>query len=141
MNTLNYTAAMPSRSHQLALIFIAVMTLLTIGNTVAQSKNQVVRIAHLRIDSVLLEKYRVELQEEIETSMRVEPGVLTLYAVEEKKRPGYITVFEIYANDAAYQAHVQSPHFKKYKNSTKDMVKSLELIETTPIALEAKPRK
>ncbi|HSZ34980.1 MAG TPA: putative quinol monooxygenase [Puia sp.] len=104
----------------------------------AQQKDLVVRIAKLQIDSSQLEKYKSALKEHAETAVRVEPGVFTLYAVYEKNNPTHVTVFEIYANEAAYKSHLQTPHFLKYKASTKDMVKSLELIETTPIALETK---
>lgn len=114
------------------------VTMLSGGNVSAQTKNQVVRIARLQIDSSQLEKYKAALREEIETSIRIEPGVLNLYAVEEKDLPGHIMIFEIYANQAAYQSHVETPHFKKYKSTTKDMVKSLELVETNPIVLGAK---
>ena len=50
----------------------------------AQEKGQMVRLAKLVIDSTQLDKYRAFLKEEIETSVRVEPGVLTLYAVAER---------------------------------------------------------
>lgn len=73
------------------------------------------------------------LKEEIETSLRVEPGVLTLYAVAEKDNPTRITILEIYANEEAYKKHLQTPHFIKYKTGTKEMVKSLELIESIPL--------
>ena len=39
-----------------------------------------------------------------------------------------------------YRAHLETPHFKKYKTGTQDMVKSLKLIETDPIMLGTKPR-
>jgi 4-carboxymuconolactone decarboxylase len=94
---------------------------------------QLVRLAKLVIDPVQLEQYNALLKEEIETSVKVEPGVITLYAVAEKKAPNHITILEIYANDEAYKKHIQTPHFLKYKNGTKDMVKQLELIETTPL--------
>jgi len=58
--------------------------------------------------------------------------------VADKDSPANITIFEIYADEDAYNAHLGTPHFKKYKSSTKEMVKSLELIKTVPIALEAK---
>ena len=92
-----------------------------------------VRLAKLVIDSAQLESYNTLLKEEIEASVKKEPGVLTLYAVAEKNKPTHITILEIYASDEAYQKHIQTPHFLKYKNGTKDMVKSLELIETTPL--------
>lgn len=118
---------------------IMMMTLLN-GSAFAQNKNLVVRIAKLEIDVAQLESYKNILTEEMETSVRIEPGVLSLYAVSDKANLSNITVFEIYANDDAYNAHIQTPHFKKYKSSTMGMVKSLELLNTDPIALEAKKK-
>jgi 4-carboxymuconolactone decarboxylase len=101
--------------------------------SVAQDHNQKIRMAKLVIEVPQLDQYNALLKEEIETSIRVEPGVLTLYAVAEKERPNHITILEIYASEEAYQKHIQTPHFLKYKNGTKDMVKSLELIEVDPL--------
>jgi quinol monooxygenase YgiN len=104
----------------------------------AQTKNQMVRLAKIVIDSAQLENYKAALKEEIETSVDVEPGVKTLYAVSEKNNPTHITILEIYADTAAYKAHLQTPHFIKYKTGTKDMIKSLELVETIPLVPEMK---
>lgn len=104
----------------------------------AQDKNLVVRIAKLQIDSSQLENYKSAVKIHAETAVRVEPGVITLYAVYEKDHPTHVTVFEIYASQEAYQAHLKTAHFLLYKQTTKDMVQSLELIETVPIALETK---
>jgi len=105
-----------------------------------EMQGRVVRVAKLRIDAALLENYKAALKEEIETSVRVEPGVLALYAVSEKDNPTHITVFEIYADTNAYTAHLETAHFKKYKTTTQEMVKSLELVETVPIFLGAKTK-
>jgi|SRR5215203_464914 len=102
-------------------------------NSSSNNKNQMVRLAKLVIDSAELENYNALLKEEIESSVRLEPGVLTLYAVFEKNDPTHITILEIYADTVAYQSHLLTPHFIKYKNGTKDMVKSLELVETVPL--------
>jgi quinol monooxygenase YgiN len=104
----------------------------------AQTPNQVVRLVRIIIDPAQLEPYRSALREEIETAVRVEPGVLSLQAVYDKKDPTAVTVFEIYADENAYAIHLETPHFKKYKTITHDMVKSRELIEVTPIALATK---
>jgi len=114
------------------------MTLFSFGSAAAQGKAPLVHIAKLQIDPARLDAYKAALKEHAETSVRVEPGVLALYAVSEKDNPAHVTVFEIYADTAAYKKHLQSPHFKKYKSTTINMVKSLELIDTVPIALEAK---
>lgn len=114
------------------------LTLFSNGDLFAQKKTQMVRLAKLVIDSTQLESYNDFLKEEIETSIRVEPGVLTLYAVAEKNKPNHVTILEIYADSSAYQAHIKTPHFLKYKNGTKEMVKSLELIEVNPLVPEMK---
>ncbi len=123
-------------------IAIIIMIAIALGDrSFAQDKNLVVRIARLQIDSAQMENYKTALRIHAETAVRVEPGVITLYAVYEKNQPTHVTVFEIYANADAYQAHLKSPHFLQYKASTKGMVKSLELVETVPIALETKTNK
>jgi quinol monooxygenase YgiN len=109
------------------------------GETVyAQGKRPMVRLAKIIVDAVQLEQYKAILKEEAEASVRIEPGVLTLYAVSEKENPTHFTILEIYADSAAYKAHLQTPHFMRYKTGTKDMVKSLELIETTPLIPDMK---
>lgn len=115
------------------IILILALTLFTSQGVAAQDKEQMVRLAKLVIDPDQLENYKTFLREEIETSLRIEPGVLTLYAVSEKEKPTHITILEIYKDVDAYKAHIQTPHFIKYKNGTLKMVKSLELTETIPL--------
>ena len=103
-------------------------------------QSRVVRLAELRIDPSQLEEYKAALRDEIEASIRLEPGVLTLYAVSVKGDPAQIRLFEMYLDTAAYEAHLQTPHFKKYKAGTQGMVKSLVLVETDPILLGAKTK-
>lgn len=99
----------------------------------APAGNNLVRLSKITVDPARLEAYNALLKEEIEASMRLEPGVLTLYATAEKNAPERITILEIYADSAAYQSHLQTPHFLKYKKGTQEMVKQLELVDTTPL--------
>jgi quinol monooxygenase YgiN len=99
-----------------------------------------VRVAQIEIDPAQLENYKAIAKEQIETAIRVEPGVLTLYAVAEQDNPTRVVVFEIYADLDAYRAHIETPHFKKYKADTQQMVKSLKLVDTVPIVLGAKAK-
>jgi quinol monooxygenase YgiN len=111
------------------------------GRTFAQpGESRIVRLAELEIDPAQLEAYKAALREEIETSIRIEPGVLTLYAVAVKGHPAQIRIFETYADQRAYEAHLQTPHFQKYKAGTQGMVKSLNLVETDPILLGTKAK-
>lgn len=120
------------------IIVVVMVTQFLSHNVSAQEKGQIVRLAKLVIDSVYLESYKVFLQEGIETALKVEPGVLTIYALSEKQNPTHFTILETYASAEAYQQHIQTPHFLKYKTGTLHMVKSLELIETVPLLPDLK---
>jgi quinol monooxygenase YgiN len=104
------------------------------------SADLMVRIAELEIDPVQLDAYKTILAEEQEASVRLEPGVLMLHSVALADSPTSIRLLEVYASRSAYEAHIQSPHFVKYKTSTETMVRALRLVDTTPILLCAKSR-
>lgn len=116
----------------------ATINLLSAGRTVAQNKSNYIRIAKIVVDSAQLDTYKAALKEGVETAVQKEPGVLMLYAVYAKEHPTQVTVFEIYKDEEAYKTHIQTPHFKKYKNTVATMVKSLELTDVAPIAMKAK---
>jgi quinol monooxygenase YgiN len=99
---------------------------------------KMLRIAEIEVDPQYLESYKALLAEEIEASVRLEPGVIFLHAVSLKDAPHVFRVFECYASRAAYEAHLTTVHFLKYKTGTMHMVKSLELAETNEIALASK---
>lgn len=99
----------------------------------------IVRMAELEIDPLRIETYRALLIEEIEASVALEDGVLSLNAVSIKDHPNKIRILEVYADRDAYEAHLQTPHFLKYKKETSGMVTSLTLIDVDPIAMRSKP--
>ena len=119
-------------------IFGVLLISIMAWSTAFAQDNRVIRIAKIRIDPAQLEEYKIAVREQIETAVRVEPGVITLYAVHDKKDATNVTVFEIYLDQAAYQSHIQTAHFKKYKTVTANMVKSLELVDVNAIAIESK---
>jgi quinol monooxygenase YgiN len=126
----------------LGILLSAIVVIAVLGTKIAAGaktmEQPLVRIAELEIDAGQVEAYTNALKEEVETSIRVEPGVLTLYAVSVKAQPNQIRIFETYKDEAAYESHLQTPHFRKYKAETQGMVKSLKLIETEPIVLGRK---
>jgi quinol monooxygenase YgiN len=126
---------------QLFVLGASMLASALIGGAVAQQADgQYVQVAEIEIDPAQLDAYRAAVQEQIDAAIRKEPGVLVLYAVSEKDNPSHVRVFEIYRDRNAYEAHLASDHFKKYKTTTQDMVKSLKLVQTTPIMLGAKSR-
>ena len=97
-----------------------------------------VRVADIEVDPAQREAFISAVKEEMDESIRVESGVLALYAVAEKDRPSSLRFFEVYADEAAYDAHLQSPHFRKYRATTEPMIRSRALVETVPIQLSSR---
>jgi quinol monooxygenase YgiN len=116
----------------------AVLALAGAGAEGRDASAMMVRIAEIQVDPAQLEAYRAILAEEQEASVRLEPGVLMLHSVAYADDPTQIRLLEVYASRSAYEAHLKSPHFVKYKTSTEKMVKSLRLVPTVPIRLCAK---
>jgi quinol monooxygenase YgiN len=89
----------------------------------------IVRISEIQIDPARLDEYNAILKEESEASVRSEPGVISIFPMYQREHPTEIRILEIYASRAAYESHIQSPHFQTYKTTTLPMVKSLKLVD------------
>lgn len=93
----------------------------------------IVRLSKVEVYPQYLDEYMKYATEVGEISLRTESGVLTMYAVGEKENPCKITILETYASREAYEKHIASEHFQKYKQGTLHMVKSLVLSDQTPL--------
>lgn len=93
----------------------------------------IVRLSKIEVYPQHLDEYMKYATEVGEVSLRTDPGVLTMYAVGEKENPCKITILETYASREAYEKHIASKHFQKYKQGTLHMVKSLVLSDQMPL--------
>lgn len=106
---------------------------------VQSTKEMLVRIAEIEVNEGYLEEYLAAAHNVGTKSVESEEGVTCIFPMQVKDSPNTIRILEIYRNDEAYQAHLQTPHFLEYKQGTLHMVKSLQLVATEPLAPEAMP--
>lgn len=97
------------------------------------SADGIIRLSKVEVDPAYLDEYMKFATEVGEISLRTEPGVLTMYALQEKENPCNITILETYASQEAYRKHIASAHFQKYKQGTLHMVKNLQLLDQTEL--------
>lgn len=116
----------------LALLVLQAVPTLAEDSKIPASEN-FVRLSLITVDPARLDEYKAYLKEGVTASMSREPGVLVLYPTTRKDAPNMFTILEIYANRAAYESHIKSAHFQKYKQGTLDMVQSLELVDVDPL--------
>ena len=93
----------------------------------------IVRIAEIEVYPQYLEEYLTFANEVDRLSIEREPGVICLYPMQSAEDSCQIRILEIYASEEAYQQHLKTPHFQKYKQGTLHMVKDLKLPTMKPL--------
>ncbi len=53
-------------------------------------------------------------------SVRDEPGCLRFDVIQDSSDPNCIYLYEVYRDEAAFQAHVEAPHFVRWRETVKD---------------------
>ncbi len=119
-------------------LHLMIITIIFTSNSIsAQKKDMMIRISEIEIYPEYLSEYKAILKEESSASVKLEPGVLAIFPLYQKKDSTQIRILEMYKDNNAYQAHLKTPHFLKYKTSTLKMVKSLKLIDMDTIDPES----
>ncbi len=95
----------------------------------APNGGMIVRISEIEVYPEYLAEYLEFAKEVAEESVKNEKDVVSIYPMSVIKNNAKIKILEIYRTREAYKKHIESPHFKKYKESTLHMVKSLELVD------------
>jgi len=118
------------------IFLIIALILFSFGNVFAQKDTMLIRISEIEIDSNYLDKYNAILKEEARASVKLEPGVIAIYPMNQQDHPTEIRILEIYKNREAYESHLKTAHFLKYKTTTLKMVSSLKLIDMETLDAE-----
>lgn len=94
---------------------------------IAHDSGMIVRIAEIEVYEQYLDEYLKAAAEIQQKSLAEEPGVICLFPSQSQEDRCQIRILEIYASQEAYQHHIKTAHFQKYKQGTLHMVKNLKL--------------
>ena len=121
----------------LMLLFALVLSTVTaVAQEVATPvnyKTMIVRLTEIEVYPEHLKEYLKFAGEVDRLSVEREPGVICLFPMQSAEDSTQIRILEIYASEQAYQSHIKSEHFQKYKQGTLHMVKSLKLPNMQPL--------
>lgn len=101
--------------------------------------DMLVRISEIEIVPDFLTDYKKILQETSSEAVKSEQGVIAIYPMFQKENPTQARIVEIYADKKAYETHLQTTHFIRYKESTLKMVKSLKLVDMDALDVDEMP--
>ncbi len=125
-------------------ILFILITITLIGGTTTMAKEfiqnnnngMIVRISEIEVYPEYLSEYLDYAKEVAQKSVEQEKDVISIYPMSVIKDNTQIRILEIYKNQEAYKNHINSPHFKKYKEGTLHMVKTLDLVDTYQLCPE-----
>ena len=103
------------------------------SSEVPDMTKMLVRIAEIEVYPQYLKKYLAFANDVDRLSVEREPGVICLFPMQSAENPTLIRILEIYASEDAYQSHLKTDHFQKYKQGTLQMVKDLKLPAMKPL--------
>ena len=106
------------------------------NNNTKSLDEMIVRISEIEIYPEYLTEYLAILKEEAAASVEKESGVISIFPMFQKEDSTQIRILEIYAHQKAYESHLETPHFKHYKNTTLKMVKNLKLVDMKALDTE-----
>ena len=100
---------------------------------ILHSSFMIVRLAEIEVYPQYLKEYLEFANEVDRLSVEREPGVVCLFPMQTAEDSCQIRILEIYASEEAYQQHLKTDHFQKYKQGTLHMVKDLKLPTMKPL--------
>ena len=77
-------------------------------------------LAPIQIKQGHKEAFIQAMNEDARDSVTKEPGCLRFDVIQDAADPNRIWLYEVYTDEAAFQAHLQTPHLKKLEETTKD---------------------
>ena len=118
------------------MLFALVLSITAMAQEVATPvnyKTMIVRLAEIEVYPEYLQEYLKFANEVDRLSVEREPGVICLFPMQSAEDSTQIRILEIYVSEKAYQSHIKTEHFQKYKQGTMHMVKSLKLPTMQPL--------
>jgi quinol monooxygenase YgiN len=109
------------------------------GLSSSSNEHFFIRLIKMELNSNAIGEFEELARTVMLPGLKDEKGVLVMYAVSEKKKPTHVSILEVYADSAAYESHLKTPHFLKYKEGSKGMVSSLKLTDVMAVQLGSKP--
>lgn len=82
----------------------------------------VLHTAHLRVRDDAIERFEARLLRHARTSLEAEPGCHRFDVHRERSEPSLFFLLEVYADQAALDAHRASAHYLAFRADTEDWV-------------------
>jgi quinol monooxygenase YgiN len=87
--------------------------------------NELVLVVHVRIKADCVAQLMAELEKNA-SAARLEPGCRQFDVIRDRDDPTKLMLYEVYADEAAFEAHQQTAHFQHYLANALQYLESRE---------------
>ena len=81
-------------------------------------------IVNFEIDPEQIDAFLPLMRENADASVRDEPECRQSDVCHDPDHPGYVVLYEVYDDRAAFDAHLLTPHFKSFDAATAGIIRS-----------------
>jgi autoinducer 2-degrading protein len=79
-------------------------------------------VVSLKVKPDLRDKFLAAAEDDSVASVRDEPGCLRFDVLQDNSDPNHFFFYEVYADEAAFQAHGQAPHFARWRAAAAEVL-------------------
>ena len=91
-----------------------------------------VLVVTIDIKPAFREPFIAAMLDDARGSVTNEPGCLRFDVIQDEKEPNRIYLYEVYADRAAFDHHMTTPHFLKWKDAVQDWFASPAVVGAGP---------
>jgi autoinducer 2-degrading protein len=81
-------------------------------------------VVSLRVKPDMRDRFLAAAQDDSTFSVRDEPGCLRFDVLQDNADPDHFFFYEVYRDEAAFQAHGQAPHFARWREAAAEVLAS-----------------
>ena len=79
-------------------------------------------VVSLKVKPDLRDKFLAAAEDDSISSVRDEPGCLRFDVLQDNSEPNHFYFYEVYRDEAAFQAHGQAPHFARWRAAAAEVL-------------------
>jgi quinol monooxygenase YgiN len=91
-----------------------------------------VLVVTIDIKAGFKERFVEAILEDARGSVTNEPGCVRFDVIQDEERPDRIYLYEVYTSKTAFDAHTQTPHFLRWRDTVKDWFASPPIVGKGP---------
>ena len=81
-----------------------------------------VAVVRFEVKPDRVEDFRAAVEQHAATALAREPGCRQFDVCIDATSPGHVLTYEVFDDEAAFKAHLESPHMAEFRAKVKDMV-------------------